>query len=84
MNLRMTIEAAPGEQKGRPPARASRQRSVGARHRGMSGHRMALLAQKRSILFQPGLVDRAVRVVAQGAVLGRRRMLHRNGPRFSA
>ena len=41
---------------------------------------MALLAQERRILLQSCRIDRAVRVMAQGAVLGRRRMLPQERP----
>ena len=75
VHLRMAIDAAPGEQEARSAGAAARQPGRRARHGGMARHRMALLAQQRRILLQPRLIDRTVRVMAQGAVLGHRRML---------
>lgn len=49
---------------------------------GMAGRRMALLAQRGRPLDQHGLVVAAVRPVAQGAVLGSRRVFPQEWPAF--
>ncbi len=80
VHLRMTIHAASREQECGSAAAASRQPAAGIRDRGMAGHRVALLAEQWRGLRQQHRARRPVREVAQGAVLGHRRMFPQERP----
>jgi hypothetical protein len=77
VHLGVAVHAAAAHQEaGRTGAAACRRQARWrARHRGVAGRAVALLAQQRRRLDEQGLAHRAVRAVAQRAVFGHRRVL---------
>src|SRR5205085_6263233 len=75
MDARVAVDAAARDQEDRPAGAAAGQRLARPCDGRVVGRRMALLAQERWRLREQRAAHRAVRGVAERAVLGDRRML---------